>query len=42
MPVIGTERGPGEYPFFQVITDKNAEALVEIAGLEGPGVRFAF
>ncbi len=42
MPVIGTERGLGEYSLFQVIADKNAEALVEIAGLEGPGVRFAF
>jgi len=42
MTVIAAERGPGEYPFFQVITDKDAEALVEIAGLEGSGVRFAF
>jgi hypothetical protein len=42
MRVIKTERGQGEYTFFQVITNKDAEALVEIAGLEGPGVRFAF
>jgi hypothetical protein len=31
MTVIDTERGLGEYPLFQVITDKDAEALVEIA-----------
>jgi len=42
MTVIDTERGLGKYPLFQVITDKDAEALVEITGLEGPGFRFAF
>ena len=42
MPVIGTERGLGEYPFFQVIADKDADTLVEIAGLEGSGFRFFF
>ena len=42
MRVIAAERDQGEYSFFQVIADKDAEALVEIAGLEGPGVRFAF
>jgi len=42
MPVIDTERGLGEYSLFKVITDKDAGALVEIAGLEGPGFRFYF
>jgi len=42
MRVVKTERGQGEYPFFQMITDKDAGTFVEITGLEGPGVRFAF
>ena len=37
--VITTERGIGEYSLFQMITDKDANAFVEIGGFKGPGFR---
>ena len=42
MFVIMVECGIGEYPFFQVITDKDANTFVDIVGLQRSGFRFTF